>query len=223
MDKVCFIIGEGGSERYFIASLLQDQLVFYEPEDLKGGFIYKKQNIYWVLNSPPEICAKSGKSRVVSANTYTALKGQEYSHRHCFSDVYEPHYVVIRDGDSANDEARTRMVREISAIAQPVLKQLPVIHTPKHTIENWFLAGLTEEFEHFVKSEAVRIGRTLRGDVENLFNAKDLLDEFLSDRLSRQRIIIGAEVGAVFNINQAIERSPTFRNFWTDLGDLGLL
>lgn len=223
MDKVCFVVGEGGSERYFLASLLEHQRQFQEYEYLKNGYIYQKENVFWVLNSPPDICSRTGESRVISGDTYNSLRAQECAHAYCFSEPYEPHYLIIRDGDHAPENIRQEMVRDILAVSQPVLPKEPIIQMPTGVIENWFFAGLTEDFEHFKTKEKQNACALLREDVDNIANAKERLDNVLVDRLSGLRKIIGNEIGSVFDVELASQRSGTFNDFWEELDRLGLV
>ena len=65
MKKVCLLIGEGDSERYFLPRLLERRS--FESKLLKDGnsSIYSKDEVFWFFPFPPQLGSKvAGKERL---------------------------------------------------------------------------------------------------------------------------------------------------------------
>lgn len=223
MAKICIAIGEGASEREFLTALIRGQYKFQEFEQVKGSYIYKKDETYWLTPYPPHLTSRSGQSRLVVPDTYKALRRFYDAHTFLFgTDTNAVEYLVLRDGDYTNESKRTERFNEINNAMNGIVSN-SIVHMPHGTIENWYLAGLTEAFEFFDRKDVSGLAKLLSCDVESCVNAKEKLDSVLVENISGARTLIGQEVGSVFSVEQAVIKSPTFCALINKLTEKGLL
>ena len=148
MAKVCFVLGEGGSEREFFPALLKHQFGFGESEYLKYPYIFQKGDVWWLM-FPSNIVNYKGAGSLHQLDTYKSLAAFRDSHLQYFGHSPELHYLVIRDGDYSPQANRDNLASEIKALANPVLKTDPQVYVPFGEIENWYIAGLDNTFSYF--------------------------------------------------------------------------
>lgn len=222
MAKICFVLGEGGTEREFFPALLKSGFGFGEHEYLKYPYIFTRDDIWWIM-FPANIAHYNGCARLHVAETYKDLTAFRDAHLHHFGPNPEIHYLVIRDGDYADEGKRQEWESEIRAVSQPILKKDPIIHVPFGEIENWFFAGLNENFPHFDQRKIEEVRRLLAVNPDEHIQSKEKLDSILVPEISEQRLRIAQEVGSNFDITKARTNSVSFEVMFTEIEKLGLI
>lgn len=223
MAKVCFVLGEGGSEREFFPSLLQNKFGFEEYEWVKYPYIFLKDDVWWVMTFPPNISNRDGVGRLLVPDTYKELMAYKIAHMHHFGDDPEVHYLVLMDGDHVDDSGIDNKRGKVVDISSPILQKDPIVHLPKGEIENWFVAGLEEDFPYFDDKKKSEVRKLLKCDIENCIDCKEKLDEVLKDEISGLRMRIAQEVGQHFVLDKAKSTSKSYRQFIEDLQERGLI
>ncbi len=222
MAKVCFVLGEGGSEREFFPALLKHQFGFKESEYLKYPYIFQKGDVWWLM-FPANITNYNGAGSLHLLDTYKSLAAFRDSHLQYFGSGPELHYLVIRDGDYSPQTKRDDFVSKIKALANPVLKIDPHVHVPFGEIENWYIAGLDDNFSYFDSRKTTEIKQLLACNPEECLQSKEKLDNILRSDIAGQRIFIAQEVGSIFNVPSARDKSQSFGSLISSLEALGLL
>lgn len=222
MAKVCFVLGEGGSEREFFPALLKHQFGFGESEYVKYPYIFQKGEVWWLM-FPANIANYNGAGSLHVLDTYKSLAAFRDSHLRYFGDSPTLHYLVLRDGDYTPQESRDALVADIKAMASPVLKTEPIVCVPYGEIENWYIAGLDRTFPYFDPRKITEVDKLLSCDSELCHQSKERLDNVLRSDVAGQRIFIAQEVGSVFSVDDARKKSTSFNFLLSELESQGLV
>jgi len=89
----------------------------------------------------------------------------------------------------------------------------------ENEIENWYFAGLTARFPYFKVNEP-RVTRLLAERPEQIIEPKDKLASILDFDSRNDAIKLAQVVGEYFDIERAIQRSPSFKAFYKSLAQL---
>src|SRR3989338_5144891 len=173
MKRICLLIGEGDSERYFFPKILERKS--FKSLSLKEGSlsIYNKEDVYWFFPFPPNLGVRmSGKGRLKKSTTYTLAHSYIQTNKHIFSgDNHEIHLIAMFDTETEEAEisatrydigrAITTSGREFSSVTiLPIAVQ----------IESWYLAGLENTFPYFLKKDDSDLCRLLSTKTSNRHN-----------------------------------------------------
>lgn len=226
MTKICLLIGEGKSERYFFPRLIQKK--GYKDLTLKSAAnsLYSKDGVCWFFPFPPgsgKIKNQEGKARLRNHEVYkeayflleNIAKGLELTF------PLEVHLVICFDTEGGNFEGCKTDI-------QNALKQANMPFTSVHLqevhpeLEGWYAAGLLSTFPHFFKHKtSAEIEKFLHPDRE-----VGCTKEVFKDHIDHNDLI-GVEGVAIaviehFDEDKAQEHSNTFKGLKDKLNELGL-
>ena len=84
------------------------------------------------------------------------------------------------------------------------------------------MAGLRSDFPHLSEGGFAELERNI-DTLESIDNPKEFFDGILIPNLAGNRMAIGTQVGAYFDVNRAKEKSASFNKFISSLEANGLL
>jgi hypothetical protein len=225
--KLSVIVSEGGSEKAFLASLIEAKFG-YCPVRTRSPNCFKSHDsdVFWFLPIPSLGTTHSGgKSALKQKETYIRaelmVSGQSYLYEGRELSV---HYYILTDTDNnsvTQIEKRTAQILKAVNGAGVVYDSCEVIYAHSE-IECWFMAGLTEDFSSYSNGGYAKLQRQ-QNAVESINKPKDFLDGVVDNSLSRSRMAIGNAVGKQFDIEQAITLSPSFASFVASMRTKGLM
>lgn len=226
MTKVCILVGEGTSERYFFPSLLISSFNFVELQDKQGYILFNQElNVYWFF-LPPMVCKRTGKSKLYSHETYRIADDTVENHAHLMSDTkLSKYYAILHDADINDPRHLSRCEKSVKTAFKKsgiVVKNVD-IHFVHIEIESWFIAGLDVAFPYFDKKKNKEVKRLLSMNPDDILLPKEKLDNVLSADLKSAVKKIATECGKYLDIKRAQKKSPSFSNFISKLMQKGLL
>lgn len=218
MNRVCIFIGEGISERYFLPSLLQNQLGF-KPLFPKVDHLYTKdEKIFWLLPFPPKSTIPiGGRDRLFNTQTYKDCCAMHAGNSHLFGNHCVDYRILI-DSDGGNIEKRKKQVARVQRSFKKggkLVNSCQILFV-ENEIENWYFAGLTTKFPYFKVNEPL-VTRLLAERPEQIIEPKDKLASILNFDSRNDAIKLAQVVGEYFDIERAIQRSSSFKAFYKSL------
>lgn len=225
MSRVCVLIGEGISERYFLPSLLQHQYNFTSQAD-KHPHVYKKQeDLFWFFPFPPgSSTPEGGKDRLRKTNTFRIANAMVDSHSYLFGNAPQIHYQVIVDhqhGDDAGQRAKKADI-ENAIKTSGILYAGHKVSIVENEIECWYFAGMSEDFPYINRSRLSEFRSLMAMRPESISNPKAHMKGILSEELHGP-IKMAEAMGQYMNLQQARERSASFHSFLAPLEAEGLV
>lgn len=212
MTKVCLLIGEGKSERYFFPKFLERKS--FLPLNDKGGAmsILKKDDVYWFFPFPPNLgLLASGKSRLRSPDTYRIANTYIGSNKYFLPETYEYHLIVVSDTDGGDWGTRCSEIKDAIRDSRVPFNEVHVFPI-RVEIETWYFAGLDDSFPHFVNPNDAELCRLLNLKSCGL-HTKEAFEKHIN-----QDQIVGATALAVavadnFKEEKAKAHSDSFNEF----------
>lgn len=153
MKKICLLIGEGTSERYFFPKILEKKsFVSRSPKEGQLS-IYNKGDVYWFFAYPPHFGTDvSGQSRLRKPQTYNLASIYVNNHDHLYGGG-DLHLIALFDTDGSSDEEKMRAIK--NAISESRIVLAKQIISPVHVeIESWYFAGLDINFPYFINKDS---------------------------------------------------------------------
>lgn len=221
--KVCVIIGEGKSEKVFLSSLLVNKLDFEESET-KGCIVFnskKDPNLFWIFPFPScGINHKGGYSKLQQVETYIACKIAIINKSFLLGNHPKLYYRIITDTDNDSVKMVDDKCKKINEAIEKsgVPREDCKINLANIEIESWFIAGLdvnSELINSHKKKQAEALVNSV--DIESIIDPKEKLDDVLNDVISGNRQSIGNGFGEHIDIEQALIKSKSFKNFYEGL------
>ena len=217
MADLILLQGEGPNEKSFWESLLQKQGFFPIEEKFKGVFISKSSG-HVVMICPcmgmPNI---NGKSSLQQKSKYQTLPVTVKSSIRALGLTIEKQKLVITfdtETHKADPEERKEVIKKVAGNCFECMGEVVVIPVIG-AIENWYIAGLTENIS--VKKDKISDFNKLVNDgtPDQIESAKDKFYNCFENPL--ETTLISRKVGNVFDINLARDLSPSFREMYDEL------
>lgn len=225
--RVCIIIGEGKSERTFLPSLLMEKFNFHAYNE-KNCILYQlaDSDLYWIFPFPSlGQIHQGGWKKLQNEDTYIKAKTVVDCNRHIFGEYPLRHYRIITDTDNLNNQS----LRERVEVMENALKKTGIFSDSKiclanNEIESWFIAGLTKEnplIDKNISDSDLR--KFMAKNPETIVDAKEKLDDILKPEIRGDRQKIGAEFGRLIDLDQAVQKSKSLKDFLRSLKEDSLI
>jgi len=220
MKKVCLLIGEGDSERYFFPKILERKsFVSLSPKEGHLS-IYNKADTYWFFVYPPHFGNDiSGKEKLRKPDTYRLASAYVNNNKHLFGDSYELHLVVIFDTDGVSEGQRKKEIED--AVTSSNIPFHNKIITPVHLeIESWYFAGIENNFPYFF-NQGSELTKLLSTKTSNEHTKENFHKYINLDKMIGAKDIAQA-IAEHFKEEKAQTYSDSFKNFFSLITKSGL-
>ena len=221
MKKVCILIGEGDSERYFFPKILEKNS--FSSLSQKEGLvsIYSKNDVYWFFVYPPHFSTNiSGKSRLKTPDTYRQAFSYLKNNLHLVQgNDFEIYLVVLFDTDGASIEDRKNIITK-TILDSKVSFDKKIIAPVHFEIESWYFAGLSKSFPHFTNVDN-NLDKLLQTDTSNSHTKETFLKYLDQDKFIGTKDM-SITIAEYFDNEKAKEYSESFRDFHLFLEDNGI-
>lgn len=224
--KIIIFVWEWNSEIAFFQEFVKNRYNV-KSENIKSGILYKMWENFLVF-AHPVIWKEKHRwwdNVFKSEKTYVDINKRILASKYAFWRVsdYDFIYMYLTDKDKVNSEIKLEWVETLiednCCYPWSVLR----IYAIKE-IETWFLAGLWEEFLKEYPNVNIEELETFyeNKDIDKVDETKEiLLDKVLKDVwISSTQEYIGREFWRYIDIDQAISKSKSFKNFVTEVDKL---
>ena len=213
MKKVCLLIGEGDSERYFFPKILERKS-FVSLSQKEGQLsIYGKADTYWFFVYPPHFGNDiSGKEKLKKPDTYRLASAYVNNNKHLFGDDYELHLVVVFDTDGASEEERKKEI-ENAVTASGITLHNKIITPVYLEIESWYFAGVEDSFPYFFNKDT-ELTKLLSTKTTNEHTKENFRKYIDLDKMIGAKEIAQA-ISEHFKEDKAQTYSDSFKNFYS--------
>jgi len=225
MTKLCVLIGEGPSERYFLPSLLEHKLGFAPLAEKSPHLFQKGEELFWFFPFPPESTTpEGGKSRLRKTETYRTANVVIENKSYIFTGTPEVHYRIITDHVFTDKNGQNVKKAEIEkALGDSGVPFAGCrVDIVENEIESWYFAGLNEAFPYINKNEQALLRILLGQEPERISNPKEQMKKVLSAE-AQGAIKLAGVMGEHFDIDQAKTKSQSFNAFINALHADGLV
>jgi hypothetical protein len=222
MSKVCLLIGEGDSERYFVPCLLEGLGFVPLKEKKDTSTIYSKDDVFWFFPFPPNLGQNiAGGERLKQQDTYRLASEYLKNNSYLWTDNPEIYLIVLYDTDCLN-ENQPKCLDISNAVAGSRIrvkeyKIFPVILE----IESWYFAGLTTNFPYFRDNRNAELVKLLGSKATHNHN-KEKFKEHIADTMIGSKDI-SINVAKHFDHKEGCIFSESYTSFFKYLKDNNLI
>lgn len=223
MSKVCILIGEGKTERYFLPSLLEHQFGF-SPLSEKAPHLYQKgEGLFWFFPFPPLATnPEGGKSRLGRTDTYRLANIVIRNDTYIFGVGAETHYRIIVDHTHGDVDGQNVQKEHIGNAIKT--SGIPFtghrVNIVENEMESWYFAGLKDDCPFISNPSGYR--SLVAKEPERISDPKTHIASLLSAE-ARGTIKMAEIMGRHFDVAHARERSASFNEFIAGLEEDGLI
>ncbi|MEI6480540.1 MAG: hypothetical protein WCO12_03425 [bacterium] len=225
MIKVCLLVGEGDSERYFFPSFLEGFGFSDLSQKTTPSTFLKKDDIYWFFPFPPGLDkCKSGKKKLKTVDTYqlahhmliNGLKPLTNGER------IEIYLIVPFDTDGGDAGLRKKEIEEVISQSN-VSVHKKFVNEIEVEIESWYFAGLTEKFPFFQDCNNAELVKLVNSKTDKYKHTKEDFKKFVDLDEVRGSSDLAKKAATHFDIEKACKHSRSFNDFYSNLVKEGLL
>lgn len=226
MSRVCIVIGEGESERYFIPSMLENKLGFTSLTDKGVSSLFQKgEELFWFLPFPPSSTSpEGGKARLIKTKTYRTANAIIRNQAYLCGENPEIYYRILVDHNHGDIEGQKKKCEDIGKafVDSGVTHAGYRVDVVENELECWYFAGMTENFPYLERGKASDLQLLLNSEPERISDPKGHLRRILAAE-THGAIKMAEIMGKHIDMVQAREKSASFNTFITNLESDGLI